>query len=211
VRAHLAHYLLSDFTSVHKTVRDQTANFHAVRFYDSTDSLSRVVADFLGEGLRAGQPALVIAIPAHCAGIEAALRAQNLDVAALQESGQLRLLDAEETLATFMVDGLPDAERFHAMGIGMVQAVSAGRADCKIRAYGEMVDVLWKRGQSVAAVLLEIFWNKVAATVEQDVSVLCGYAMNNSYVGTQQQAICGQHTHVVGDDGTLVRAAATLH
>ena len=72
-----------------------------------------------------------------------------------------------------------------------------------------MVDVLWKRGHSVAAVHLEMLWNNVLAT--QEASLLCGYAMSNAYRGNDQQSICGQHTHIVGDDGMLVRAAATLH
>ena len=180
-----------------------------MRFYDSTESLSRIVADFLNEGLRANQPGLVIATAEHRAGIEEALRAQNVDVAAHLAAGDLLFLDAQEVLAMFMVDGMPDGRRFQAMGIEVIQRACRGRKDCTVRAYGEMVDVLWKQGQSVAAVLLEMFWNKLATT--QDFSLLCGYAMGSFYNGTQQQSICGQHTHIVGDDGMLVRAAATLH
>jgi MEDS: MEthanogen/methylotroph, DcmR Sensory domain len=184
-------------------------HFHAVRFYESTESLCRIVAHFLNEGLLANQPGLVIATPEHRAGIEEALRAQNVDVAAHLAAGDLLLLDAEEVLATFMVDGMPDGKSFQATGIEVIQRAGRGRKDCTVRAYGEMVDVLWKQGQTVAAVLLEMFWNKLATT--QDFSLLCGYAMGSFYKGTQQQSICGQHTHIVGDDGMLVRAAATLH
>ena len=184
-------------------------HFHAVRFYESTESLCRIVADFLNEGLSANQPGLVIATPEHRAGIEEALRARNVDVAAHLAAGDLLLLDAEEVLAMFMVDGIPDGKSFQATGIEVIQRACRGRKDCTVRAYGEMVDVLWKQGQSVAAVLLEMFWNKLATT--QDFSLLCGYAMGSFYKRTQQQSICGQHTHIVGDDGMLVRAAATLH
>ncbi len=184
-------------------------HFHAVRFYESAESLSRIVADFLNEGFRANQPGIVIATPEHRVAIEAALGALNLDPAALQASGDLLLLDAEDTMATFMVDGVPDGRSFQIKGIELIRRACGGRKDCTIRAYGEMVDVLWKQGQFVAAVLLEMFWNKLATT--QDFSLLCGYAMGSFYKGSQQQSICGQHTHVVGDDCTLVRAAATLH
>lgn len=183
-----------------------SGHFHAVRFYESPDSLCRIVANFLGEGLRANQPALVIATPEHRAGIEAALRGQNVDVAALRASGELVLLDAEQTLATFMVDGMPDAKRFQAKGTEMIQRACGGRTDCTVRAYGEMVDVLWKQGQSVAAMRLEMLWNKLAAT--QDFSLLCGYAMGNFYKGSQQQEICAHHTHLFADGGALSPAPA---
>lgn len=181
-------------------------HFHAVRFYENPVSLCRIVADFLGEGFRDNQPALVIATPEHRAGIEAALRGQNVDVAALRTSGELVLLDAEQVLATFMVDGMPDAKRFQATGTELIQRACGGRADCTVRAYGEMVDVLWKQGHSVAAMRLEMLWNKLAAT--QDFSLLCGYAMGHFYKGSQQQNICAQHTHVMADGGALSPAPA---
>lgn len=186
----------------------QSGHFHAVRFYDSPASLCRIVAGFLAEGFRANQPALAITTPEHRAGIAEALLAQGLDVAALQTSGDLLLLDAEETLATFMVDGMPDAKRFQAAGTDVIQRACGGRKECTIRAYGEMVDVLWKNGQSVAAVRLEMLWNTLAAS--QDFSLLCGYAMGNFYKGTQQQEICSHHTHVVSEDGTMGPVLATL-
>ena len=186
-----------------------SGHFHAVRFYDSPDSLCRIVAAFLSDGLNTGQPALVIATPNHCAGIIETLGALELDVEALQASGDLLVLDAEATLASFMVDGMPDAVRFKAAGAEVIERACRGRRDCTIRAYGEMVDVLWKQGQSVAAVRLEMFWNRLAET--KDFSLLCGYAMGNFYKGSQQYEICAQHTHVVGDDGRVESHATAVH
>jgi hypothetical protein len=193
---------------MNKTTTTQSGHFHAVRFYDSTESLCRIVASFLADGLRTHAPALAIATPKHRAGLAEALRAEDLDVDALQASGELLLLDAEETLATFMVNGMPDPKRFHTVCTRLIERACRGRKDCTIRAYGEMVDVLWKKGQSVAAVRLEMLWNKLAQT--EDFSLLCGYAMGNFYKGSQQQEICTQHTHVVSDDGSLAPAPLTL-
>ncbi len=103
---------------------------------------------------------------------------------------------------------MPDTKRFEAAGTAVIQRACGGRTDCTIRAYGEMVDVLWKKGQAVAAVRLEMLWNKLAAT--EDFSLLCGYAMGNFYKGTQQQEICDHHTHVVAEDGTIGPVVATL-
>src|SRR6202049_647642 len=90
----------------------EAGQFHAVKFYESRESLCRIVAEFLGEGLVTQQPALVIATPEHRAGILAELRARYFDVDGMQAAGDLLLLDAAEMLATFMVDGMPDADLF---------------------------------------------------------------------------------------------------
>src|SRR5438105_2694931 len=86
--------------------------FHAVRFYDNEAALCGVVTAFLREGLALGQPGLVIGTAGHRAGILAELRARELDIDALQKSRDLVVLDAAETMSTFMVDGTPNGDRF---------------------------------------------------------------------------------------------------
>ena len=176
----------------------QSGHFHAVRFYDSVESLARMVSGFLAEGLTAKQPALAIATPDHARAIEAALIAKGWDVLAVKASGELTVLDAEETLASFMVDGMPDAAKFAAIASHAIDRACKGRRDCTIRAYGEMVDVLWKRNQSIAAIRLELLWNRLSAT--KDFSLLCGYAMGNFLKETERADVRGQHTHVLMDD-----------
>src|ERR1051325_4552066 len=86
------------------------SHFHAVRFYDNEASLGRIVATFLREGLMLAQPALIIATPEHGQGILAELRAREMDVAALQDSATLVVLDAQKTMDSFMVNGAPDGD-----------------------------------------------------------------------------------------------------
>lgn len=108
--------------------------------------------------------------------------------------------DAGETLASFMVEGMPDPLRFRNRLIPMIEQASRGRAKCVIRAYGEMVDVLWKDGQTAAAIRLETLWNQLAQT--HAFSLLCGYSIGNFYKGASRDDICKQHTHVVSDHGS---------
>jgi hypothetical protein len=183
-----------------------SGHFHAVRFYESKESLCRIVAEFLGAGLVTTEPALVIATPEHRAGIVEELRARHFDVDAMQAAGDLLLLDARETLATFMVDGLPDAELFRVTAANALERACHGRTDCTIRAYGEMVDLLWKDGATVAAVRLEMLWNQLART--RDFSLLCGYGMGNFYKDASVADICHQHTHVVSAGGVAEPATA---
>jgi hypothetical protein len=70
-----------------------------------------------------------------------------------------------------------------------------------------MVDVLWRDGQSVAAIRLEMLWNRLAMT--HDFSLLCGYAMGNFYKDANVADICEQHTHAIGPDGTAVANGRT--
>src|SRR5438105_464098 len=86
--------------------------FHAVRFYDSEPALCRIVATFLREGLVVGQPAVVIGTPEHGQGIVAELRAHLMDVNTLQAKRDLVILDAADLMPKFMVDGVPDRDRF---------------------------------------------------------------------------------------------------
>ena len=62
--------------------------------------------------------------------------------------GDLVLLDAEETLATFMVGGMPDAALFRRNLGTIIEQVLRGRENTVLRAYGEMVDLLWKKGST---------------------------------------------------------------
>jgi DcmR-like sensory protein len=173
-----------------------SGHFHAVRFYDSEESLCRIVAAFIGEGLKAGQPALVIGTREHRVGIASALRVRGFDVDRLRKTGNLMMLDARDMLATFMIDDEPDAGLFHEQASLAIATLCRGRRDCTIRAYGEMVDLLWKDGQHVAAILVEMLWNKLAATA--DFSLLCGYATGNFYKEASVADICSQHTHAFG-------------
>src|SRR5882672_5070696 len=147
-------------------------HFHAVRFYEDDTSLCRIVSNFIAEGLAAGQPGLVLATEPHINGILRNLSGAAIDVDALQRSGDLLLLDARETLSRFMVNGQPDAELFTVSATAAIEQVGRGRKDCTIRAYGEMVDLLWRDGASVAAIRLEMFWNRLANS--HDFSLLCG-------------------------------------
>ena len=178
---------------------------HAVRFYEDDDSLCRIVGGFLTDGFAEGSPAIVIATPTHRDGIAKCLIERSVDVEERQHAGDLLFLDAHESLAAFMVDGMPDSGRFHAAFAHVIHKAARGRKDRTVRAYGEMVDVLWKEGLQTAAIRLEVLWNQLANT--QRFSLLCGYSMGNFYKDAAFVDICRQHTHVVSPEGELAPSA----
>jgi hypothetical protein len=175
------------------------AHFHAVRFYEDDRSLCRIVAEFIGDGLAAGQPAVVIAVPPHRELICEELTGLAFDVDRVRESGQLVLLDAEATLATFMNGGAPDGAAFRKSVGGVLDTASNGAPHVTVRAYGEMVDWLWKHDATQSAIQLEVLWNQLATT--KAFSLLCGYSMGNFYKHGAYETICAQHSHVMSAAG----------
>jgi hypothetical protein len=188
---------------VEQSVGARRGHFHAVRFYEDERSLCRIVTDFIGDGLAAHQPAVVIATPAHRQEIDRGLHALHIDVRRVRQDGDLLVLDAEETLATFMKDGVPDPVAFQATVGKVFDGATAGRPNATVRAYGEMVDWLWKHDAAAAAIRLEVLWNQLADT--RDFSLLCGYSIGNFYKQGAYEDICSQHTHVVSAAGQPLR------
>jgi signal transduction histidine kinase/ActR/RegA family two-component response regulator len=171
---------------------------HVVQFYEDESFLHGAVATFLAAGLRARQPLLVIATPQHRKAFVERLASQGFDPETLERRGDLTLLDARETLSTFMNGLKPDDGLFHSQVGGVLERIRRGRDGVTVRAYGEMVDVLWRDGNPEGAIRLERLWNELATAHE--FSLLCGYAMGNFYKeahSSQFQDICHQHGRVI--------------
>jgi|SRR5687768_424724 len=176
-----------------------SGHFHGVQFYNDPDALCRIVGSFIGEGLEQGTLAVLIATPDHTERIESCLRRRGADIDALKRSGHLVTFDARDTLQLFMTDSMPNPGAFRCTLGGILADVRRGREHCTIRAYGEMVDLLWKDGREAAAIRLETLWNQLGST--HDFALLCGYSMGNFYKGAALDEIKAQHSHLVDDGG----------
>ncbi len=185
---------------------DLTANVelhsHFVGFYETEEFLVDSVRDFLTPGLRAGDAAIVVANDAHRDSVDRALMAAGIDLIQARGCGRYIALDASEALATFMVDGSPDAARFTtAIGQLVSRAVKSAH---NVRIYGEMVAVLWDEGNVAAAIALEDLWNDLAT--RYPFSLFCAYptrAFDTDASAEGYRTICGQHSTVLlQDQGT---------
>jgi signal transduction histidine kinase len=194
------------------------AHGHAVQFYESEAYLADSVADFLAEGVRAGGPVLVIATPAHREAFAVRLKAKGLDLDGALRAGWCVFLDAAGTLAEFMVGPLPDPARFRSMLARVTGALAVGREGAPVHAFGEMVDLLWREGNTDGAIRLEELWNDFAR--KNTLSLLCAYSMGH-FVGSSHsghfQAVCGQHARVLpteaypaSDEDARLREIAVL-
>jgi len=144
---------------------------HACHVFSDPVTLHEMLTAYVGGGLWAGDAVVLIATQARLRVIEASARQTGLDLAHFRGDDRLIALSAEATLSRFMVDGWPDAGLFEA-SVGEIVA-RARRGGRSVRAYGEMVAVLWERGNFAGAIRLEQLWNRL---IERDgFRLLCAY------------------------------------
>jgi signal transduction histidine kinase len=169
---------------------------HAVQFYEEESFLLDTVGKFLGAGLAAGDRISVIATRKHTEGFLARLDTDDVEQA--RASGRITILDAEVTLKRLMVDGLPDRSRFRDILAEVMPSESTDTPKAPLRAYGEMVDLLAKSGNVLAAIRLEEFWHEVLQ--ENAFSMLCSYGMGAFFQpgdSDRMMDVCNTHTHVI--------------
>jgi hypothetical protein len=180
---------------------------HFVQFYGSDDRLlTKNVSRFLAEGLRRGDGLLAIAAPEHSGSVARQLREERGYSKAVLE-GRLVFLDAQATLDRFMVEGQPNAELFESVIGEALKGVSARAGHTGVRAYGEMVGLLWRAGQRAAAAQLEGFWNNLLRS--RNLSLFCGYPIDvfgeEFQVDRMDPLLCA-HTHMLPVDDALESA-----
>jgi hypothetical protein len=151
---------------------------------------------YLQKGAESGDRMVVVATASHTKLFTEQLEAAEVPVADLVRDGRLRMLDAAETLASLMPDGELDWARFDKIVGGLVRQMTTDGA--RLRAYGEMVDLLWKEGRLSAATRLEEYWNRLQAS--QGFSLLCAYTLDLLDPGTTAAVpleIISTHSHLL--------------
>jgi hypothetical protein len=113
-------------------------------------------------------------------------------------------LDAAVTLSRLLTDGVPDAELFDTVVGEALRSVRSNAGHTGVRAYGEMVGLLWKSGDSAAATRLEELWNGFLRA--SDVSLFCAYPIDvfsPDFQSGNVDAVLSAHTHLLPVDIAL--------
>ncbi len=183
---------------------------HFVQLYEADEvALTKNVGLYLWEGLRRGEGVLVIVTPEHRELFSGHLDHLGADLPELVGSRQLVFWDAQQTLAQFMESGEPDWQRFQSVIRAAMRQVRSNAGAEGLRAYGEMVGLLWKAHQFAAAIRLEQLWNRLLE--QSSFSLYCAYAIDvfgkEFEVGNLDGVLC-THTHLVPaqPNGTLETA-----
>jgi hypothetical protein len=180
-----------------RTIRGVVSSEHNVQFFDTDESKAKNVAAFLAQGYDLGEPLMVVARPASWMAISQQLEALGVRVQEAIGDGMLAVHDADETLRRLSRGGTPDPALYDkTVGHALTTLARKGR----VRAYGEMVDILAQRGDLKDAVRLEGFWNDLSARAP--IFLMCGYSAAHFVSTSTQRAlleICKAHSGVHRD------------
>jgi anti-sigma regulatory factor (Ser/Thr protein kinase) len=180
---------------------------HVVQFYERDADLVASVGDYLVEAALERAVSVVIATEGHRKAFAEHLKAHGVDADAAQRQGSLLLFDAAATLDRFMRDGRIVRNAFFEVIGGVIRdAVGKGRP---VRAYGEMVALLWDAGDVLAAIELETLWNELAG--ELPFALYCAYHSESVAVHEHADAlhdVCRLHSAVVPAPGEVLDVSA---
>ncbi len=169
---------------------------HFVQFCETDDFLITSVGKFVSTGLMQGDICIVLATQTHREGIDEYLKAAGLAVSAARAQGRYISLDAASVLSQIMVDGSVDPTCFYkVIGEIIQQAVKSRR---NVRAFGELVALLWAQGNRAGAIRLEDLWNELAR--HYSFSLFCAYPMqgfDGEVYEKEFAEICQQHARVI--------------
>jgi len=168
---------------------------HVVHIYESDGIFLDALAGFVGGGINAGECVIVIATGAHLSALEARLKGFGIRIDTLVKDDRYIPMNAEEMLSRFMVDGWPDEGLFMDAITQLIDR--AGRRNRRVRAFGEMVALLWAKGLTGATVNLEHLWNKFCG--QQAFSLFCAYPRSGFTQDIKESLdhICGCHSKMI--------------
>ena len=167
-----------------------------MQLYDDDSVLLGSLQQFLIAGLSVGDACVVIATPYHTASVIEGLQVAGFEVSDLMAEGRFVTLDACNMIDTFLVDGVVDPELFTATFGTVVERAASGGSG--VRAFGEMVALLWADGHVAAALEVESLWNALGVT--HPFSLLCAYPVDSfsdpAFAAPFRQ-VCAKHTQLV--------------
>lgn len=176
---------------------------HILQIYDTDAIFLDMLARFVTDGIKANEACIVIATKEHLRELDKRLETHNLDVNALIGNNSYIPLIAEEVLLMFMIDRWPDEYLFNHTITGILQR-ARGTGNRSIRAFGEMVAILWAQGNYAATVNLEQLWNKFC---EKEIfRLFCAYP-KSGFTNNMEYSIkhiCNAHSKMIGGSEILL-------
>lgn len=169
---------------------------HGVRVYQADDDLAAAVSAYFEAGFRAGSPAVAVVTADRRRSLTHTLQLGGWSVDDLERERLLVWADADDVLHRILDGPRPSAERFRDIAGGLLDEAAAGFAGRTVRAFGEMVDLLWQSGDRAAAIELEELWNELGKT--RNFSLLCAYRLDVLDLDVEADAlpeVLRVHTH----------------
>ena len=168
---------------------------HIAQFYEHDCVLLDTLTGFVAGGLRSDESIILIATADHLRALERRLSDSGLNVPLARSEHQYIDMLAEEALDKFMVNSWPNDQLFNNF---VTESISLARMNGRrVRAFGEMVALLWARGDTAATVRLEFLWQQLCRA--QDFSLFCAYpkAGFTDDPSNSLAKICAAHSRVI--------------
>ena len=179
---------------------------HVVQFYKTNAPLLiSNVSHYVCEGLAAGENAIIIATSAHMADFRGGLATAGCDVKAAELDRRLLFLDTQQMISRFIMDRGPDWARFESTIQAVIDSLAPARG---LRAYGEMVGVLWQSGEFTNAIVLEDYWNRFLQS--RGCSLFCAYpidVLDSEFQTCGVEALLCDHTQLLPSGGADLDSA----
>ena len=148
---------------------------HIVQVCQNVTSQAEILTRYIKEGLLNNEGIIVIARPSLRKTVLSKLDALGFDNQTVKNQGQVRFFDAEFLLSSILIDGTIEEQAFRNL-IGIPVQVAQSKFG-KVRAFGEMVDILWQRNLQDMAIQLEDLWEDLCTN--QGLRFLCTYLLDN--------------------------------
>ena len=185
---------------------------HILQIYEDDKVFLETLQGFVTSGLEAGESVIIIATDEHLAALYQRLRDKGFDLFSMALQDQYIPLSAQEMLSRFMINGWPDENLFHYLLTNLL--LRARKRDRKVRAFGEMVALLWSQGFSGATVRLEHLWTTFCES--EEFSLFCAYPKSGFTENPIESIakICRCHSkvidHIDGENPELMVANVRL-
>ncbi len=171
---------------------------HIVQLYQDEQFLNRAVCRFAAAALAHGEGVILVPTLTHWNAFRPRLEAEGVDVEAVQARGQLTVVDADEFLPRFMREAMPDTPVFLGLAAEVIAGARGNGRYAKVRWWGEMVNILWERGDVDASMRLDDLFDQLAH--EQGIAIFCSFLMDNfsGEVHARMLPRLGQnHSHLI--------------
>jgi hypothetical protein len=169
---------------------------HIVYPYTDESQIVDAVSLFATVGFQRGEGVLLIMATIHCGPIRQRLEAQGFDLIELEASGKLICADAAGLLSTFMVGGVVDEDKYKKTIIGMIEKAKIGEGGRArpVRAFGEMVDLLWRTDRQTTERLEELLNDLMES---HSVRLLCAYWLADTKPSDFPESLIARHSHAI--------------
>lgn len=167
-------------SSINTLLDDAPAGRHFCQLHRTPDTLNTALFTYAANGFARGDALIVFAAPERLHALRRHIVNSGRDVAALESSSQLHLRNGGDVLDRFVRCAQPDWTGFRHAIDSTVKSVRA-KGWQRLRAYGDMVNDLWRALNTAEAIRLEQLWNDVRR--DHDFCLFCGYELDGLDAG----------------------------